>query len=745
MRPTRLELHNFKSFADADIDLGTSKIYSLQGENGSGKSSLGEAILFPLTGCRSLRDLPEFVRDGTEECRVAETFLAGGKTYKATRTVSIRGESTTSTLELVSERESWTCEADRWRPEGSGVVSTERQLRQILGIDEKTLLLTNFIGQEDSGAFFRLPAGERIDSIAKILRIDETYRPIEKHFKGLASEKRAALDTARRDLARLEEEIAGLKAREIELQGSTQTLETVTAQLASAEEQLKRARERARVAHDGLAEAKTAQVRAGELRRRREAIGERREALERECQQLERRVAGKDQLEADLLGRESLRAELAALEAAERADAALGQERAVLAAEIAATKAAIASTVSQGKPKADELDQLRGRRASLQARIREIEDAKAPICDRCGQPIADEALARTLEQLRAENDEVGKSAATLGLEVENLRAQLAERKAELQDQEAKLAAVPPGSGKPARVVQIQNALEKLSRIPAQLAEIRVCEERAQVVRAEMEKASAEWSDDRELEAALREAHSAEEAIQAAADADRAVTDAENTLPDLRARQTELERAVARHEETLGGLGERERLAEEFRAAIKADERDLGDFELLKAHFGNKGVQTLIIANVLEALEAHVNEILAAYNGGFGVRFDMEKVLQSGESRDSLEIMVHNGRFWRRFESFSGGQRYRVASSMRLALARLLAHRSGAQIDMAFIDEPEGLDLTGRSYLMRILGGLSQELGLVLLCSHYPDLKDALPSQINFSLDDEGLSHVEVLA
>jgi exonuclease SbcC len=111
----------------------------------------------------------------------------------------------------------------------------------------------------------------------------------------------------------------------------------------------------------------------------------------------------------------------------------------------------------------------------------------------------------------------------------------------------------------------------------------------------------------------------------------------------------------------------------------------------------------------------------------------------------LEIMVFNGRYWRRFESFSGGQRYRIASSMRLALARLLAHRSGAQIDFAFLDEPEGLDFSGRQYLIRILEGLGQELGLVLLASHHTDLKDALPSQINFTLDDEGLSHVEVVA
>jgi DNA repair protein SbcC/Rad50 len=148
---------------------------------------------------------------------------------------------------------------------------------------------------------------------------------------------------------------------------------------------------------------------------------------------------------------------------------------------------------------------------------------------------------------------------------------------------------------------------------------------------------------------------------------------------------------------------------------------------------------------MECREDQVNELLALYDGGLAIRFENEKTLKTGEARISLEIMVFDGADWRAFETFSGGERYRVASAMRLGLARLLAHRSGARVSTLLVDEPEGLDANGRAHLATILEHMSGDFGLIMCLSHYSDLQEAFPSQIRVSRDESGFSRAEVLA
>ena len=107
-------------------------------------------------------------------------------------------------------------------------------------------------------------------------------------------------------------------------------------------------------------------------------------------------------------------------------------------------------------------------------------------------------------------------------------------------------------------------------------------------------------------------------------------------------------------------------------------------------------------------------------------------------------MVWTGEYWDRWENFSGGERYRVAVSMRLGLAQLLAHRAGSKVQTMILDEPEGLDEDGRLKLAgTILPDMAEEFSVILMFSHYDDLKDALPSQIRVTQDEAGHSHAEV--
>ena len=91
-----IKLNNFMSFNNAFIDLDKSGFTLISGENncaednsksnGSGKSSIIEALVWSLTG-ETLRGIKDVKKRGTDKCSVTLTFLVDKDTYEITRTL----------------------------------------------------------------------------------------------------------------------------------------------------------------------------------------------------------------------------------------------------------------------------------------------------------------------------------------------------------------------------------------------------------------------------------------------------------------------------------------------------------------------------------------------------------------------------------------------------------------------------------------------------------------------------------
>ncbi|MCL5942106.1 MAG: SMC family ATPase, partial [Actinobacteria bacterium] len=235
MRLLRLRLQDFRSYRQADIDFSSVRLASVVGSNGAGKSSLLEATIFALTGARGIRNLDAFVRQGCEECRVALVFRAAGETFRVTRTRSTRG-SGKSTVELARQDT-----GGLWVAEGAGARDTEERIRQILGVDEETLLGTAIVSQGDAGSFFALRPAQRLEALGSILRLNERFGPLEAHFRARAAEARADLEAARRDMERLEQDVEALAAKEAARLQAEEQLDQARAAVARAEKELDQA------------------------------------------------------------------------------------------------------------------------------------------------------------------------------------------------------------------------------------------------------------------------------------------------------------------------------------------------------------------------------------------------------------------------------------------------------------------------------------------------------------------------
>ena len=739
MRLDGLHIQNFRSYGDVEIDFsGLGPLAAVVGENGAGKSSIMDAGLFALTsaGKRGL-NLDDWIRDGQEECRVSETFAIGGEVYRATRTRSRRnsGKSTAELCRLVD---------GLWVAESTGATETDVRIKQILGADEDLLCMTSFIIQDEAKAFLELTPSKRLEALAKILRLDEQYGPVEKHFKAKVDAAKADLDEARRETARLENDAAALVDRETALISARDELAEKQAALREAEEALSAARDAARAAEREAEVAKGAGERLSELQAKRTDLQRR---MGPHAQLLSRPLPDAAALEAQLATKPDVEAAIGALEAAERADAETRQKRSVLDAQLHSQRELLKGVNAQGVPKKAEADRLQTARSDLSGRIVAIEAAEVPTCDRCGQAIADAAKERTLTQLRGELGGATERFVALSNELESLRDTASTYVGTIKAIEEDLSALPPLTYDYPEHKRLKDALYNLEGIPAQLAEIagqKAMREQAQADLAEITRQledPAFLAEVAKAEAAVAEAEG-KTAIARALQRDEQT--AEYTWKQRLSDVSEVERTIAGHESAIALLApSRDRLQEVTKQA-HALETEQADADLLRKAFSKNGIPALIIGNVLLALEKEVNELMALYEGGMTVRFASTKETRDG-TRDSLEIIIDREGSSREYATYSGGEKYRIASCIRLGLALLMAHRAGSRISTLIMDEPEGLDAPGREHLVAILNHLSGQFERILLISHHDDLKDAMPSRVLVTRGNDGLSRVEVAA
>jgi exonuclease SbcC len=219
--------------------------------------------------------------------------------------------------------------------------------------------------------------------------------------------------------------------------------------------------------------------------------------------------------------------------------------------------------------------------------------------------------------------------------------------------------------------------------------------------------------------------------------------AELDLPDIGALEHGLAKTQERLElmrQTLAGARERlavtdaelrrlDELADQVRGITDrvrqlADELEL--VGLCERAYGRDGIPTMIVENAaVPQIETEANRILAELGTSFTVELRTQRELKTGGVAESLDIIVVGpGGQARAYETFSGGERTRLNLALRIALARLLAHRRGAEVRVLVVDEPEFLDEPGVARLAEVLRGLSADFERTILISHQPALREA---------------------
>ena len=150
-------------------------------------------------------------------------------------------------------------------------------------------------------------------------------------------------------------------------------------------------------------------------------------------------------------------------------------------------------------------------------------------------------------------------------------------------------------------------------------------------------------------------------------------------------------------------------------------------------FGKKGVQALIIENAIPELMEETNRLLDRLtDGAMMLHFDTVREAKSKTAGpiETLDIKVSDNLGTRPLEMYSGGEGFRAAFALRIALSKLLSRRAGAKLQTLIIDEGFGSqDAKGREKLVECLNAIKEDFERIIVITHIDELKDAFATRV----------------
>ncbi|MEM6502462.1 MAG: AAA family ATPase [Cyanobacteria bacterium P01_C01_bin.89] len=223
--------------------------------------------------------------------------------------------------------------------------------------------------------------------------------------------------------------------------------------------------------------------------------------------------------------------------------------------------------------------------------------------------------------------------------------------------------------------------------------------------------------------------------------------------------------LGRSQQQAAELDELEKQSQSDRHTLSKHHKQQRIYEELSKAFGKNGLQALTIETVLPQLEAETNRILSRLSANqLHVQFITQKAKKNQSKprgsrkgkkgdraldyvamTDTLEILIADARGTRPYETYSGGEAFRINFSIRLALSRLLTQRSGTALQLLIVDEGFGTqDEAGRDRLVAAINAIASEFSCILTVTHIPQLKEAFQNRIEVTKTATG-STLQVIA
>lgn len=733
MLPLLLETENFQSHGKCVLDFTRlDKISLIVGEyddapsksNGAGKSSLFDAIDWALfdqsrvSGTKTLTN-DDLVRDGQTQMSVRFTFIGrDNNTYRVTKTFKKRKYQSPVAIQVEIK------EGEKWKAyDKDGNRETKKRIISILGFEGDIWSNTALCKQHEVAGIAKEDSTQRLALIKKLLRQDKYAK-----YAAVAKKKRDELVKQLDEQSEVLEQAKEAKAR---IEEHKKELDKIAARRKVQQSKIDTQKEKMEKLREEIATLNKIIGAAEQLQSSLNNNHERREALIKDSAEL------KDRQKQSLEELEKLKAEFK--EKTERQRAidnnkpdktklineyrAAHKEQGELQTKKGSLEGMLESTLEQGRSLRQELDSFK-----------ELGTGACPTCknditcDHSEKVIAD--YEEKLTKLRAKAKETKK--------------QVAETEKELKRVQERIEELEQAKERYNQLIEERNSIiERLKSInelvQAKQSSSDHVNNQLQVNTTELTKLQKEVE---KLEKQLETAGGEKVTTKHKGLADLLKENNEK-LEDLQRQDTQLNADANRLKAEIKTA---EDVVEQAKA-VKKGTRDLRNriqiYETLLVDF-QKTIPTMILENSAGMIESEVNRCLATLSDGFSIAINTQhKNKTNNKIKEVFDIQVTVGDKVRAFELLSGGEQFRVAFAIRVALSIILAQESGVQIGAIFYDEPfNDLDQDGLDKIQEIFVSLSGVFQHQLAITHQNRLKEIFNDVITVRKGKEG-SYIEL--
>lgn len=789
MRLHSVRLVNFRQHADTTIDF-ESGLTGIIGANGTGKSTILEAIAWALYGTPAVRGTRESIRSlraaPRASVRVELDFELGNHRYRVVRGLN--------NAELFLDRAA--------APIANSTTGVTDVLRRRLGMTLDEFFNTYFTGQKELSVMAAMGPTERAQFLSRLLGYERLRVAQE-----LARERRKAItaeangvktgmpdeDVVRAALKKAEEQrdatrehlgsvqrlsemasagVAELTPRWEEVQAERERLQRIDADLRVAEgEETARKREIERQDRE-LSELEAARTELAGLQAAVEPLPALREelrtldALALEVARLQGLVARQAELSGEL---SALQGRLAQLETAptleKQATADLRKRRADLVEREKAFDVARTEWVRDRQEAETTIEQVRLSLAENRTqRELVVKQGETGICPICARSLGDHyrtVLESLDEQIESLLERERYFTARIG-QLARPPADVVKREAEKQDAadavaklEKKLAKITLGVQELSRVIaDVRDRERKFEAIVGELAQVPAGydEARHQVVRRTigelqvMEARASKLAGTVEREAQLRTDREKAVASLMAASRRRADLMAEReALPDVDARfetirkafetataaqrtaEVELATARAKHTSALAAYTVANTAVSDLeKAVVRLEELNRERRLHEELDRAYTDLRTELNLQLRPEISARASTLLAELTDGRYSELELD---------EGYDIIVHEDGIPK--SVISGGEEDLANLVLRLSISQMIAERAGQPLSLLILDEVFGsLDDSRRNNVVDLLRRLHDRFEQVIVITHIDSVRDGLDRVIAVTYDEE---------
>ncbi|MBF8266799.1 MAG: hypothetical protein HW388_307 [Dehalococcoidia bacterium] len=691
------------------LDLTGVHVACLCGDNGHGKSALLDAITWALWGKARARLQEELVYQGESEMRVELEFQAGEGCYRVARRFAraSRGRQGHSDLQL------FVSATDGWQPiSGNSVRETETRICSLLRMDYDTFVNSAFILQGRADMFTTSTPAKRKELLGEVLNLSWYDRVAEK-ARGLVRSREATVGLLEREVGAMDKELSHKEGTEAHLKAIEEELGSMGAEARRREVELERLQGEAQRLQ-GLQQELLRLEQWGkgileEIRERDSRLNQQRKHLEESRARAERLPLLQVELDASRRALEELAHPSQELE---RSRARLHQME-VQVHHLREINVTLRQEMEELRVKVDLLHEAGS-------------GARCPLCD---HELGEEGC----QHLAAAYEVEGKGRASSHRGNEASIRQMEAEKSSLEKEMAR-----------------REGEERLVRKRAEERRdllVRGVEESKAATGAVSQMTQTLESEESLLEASrrrLKEVVDAipplKEAVSSLPGALKAYQEEKARLEELRSRQRRLLQEQGAVQGRLERCRDLEIQRREKSQALAAASHEKGVYDQLSVAFGKGGIQALLIEQALPELESQANELLGRITDyRMSLKLETQRERQSGgDPRETLDIKISDELGTRSYETYSGGEAFRINFALRVALSKLLAHRSGAPLPTLFIDEGFGTqDASGRDRLVEAIRSIQNDFQKIIVITHIEELKEAFPVRIEVTKTSQG--------